>query len=251
MRHRGLVLALVIFGVLITVADQRAQAVFSWKYPAPTELAVTNDYLTDAGALLLGGHRLAADLAYIQMLQYYGTPESGHAGSEHHDHDGHDHGYDFAGGAYDKLLTFGRRIVRLDPFFHGSILEVSGALAFNVKRPDEALTLLREAIERDPSFHRYRIYTAAILYRNEGRYDDLIAMLQEAIKFPDCPPLLENVLGNLLKRYGHLTEAAEVYAHTVTTAVRPEDRRTAERNLIELVQENPQLASTVRQLLGN
>src|SRR4051794_12812182 len=88
----------------------------SWKYPAPNELLVTEHFAEDLGMLMLGAHRMAADVAYIQFLQYYGKPEQ-----EEHE-DVHRPGeavweHDMSAGLYPLMKTFGIRTLRLDPFF--------------------------------------------------------------------------------------------------------------------------------------
>ena len=254
-------LCLLLTGGVAGVAQARLNRLFRWVYPPVTEMVVTEHYLTDLGAFFLGSHRVAADLAYIQLLQYYGSPESRGAearGDEdnHDPHDGHDHTHHdhadpfaFGGGDYPRLGELGRRLLRLDPFFHAAILEIGGALAYNLRKPDEALDYLREAIERDPGFHRYRLYVAAILFKEAGEEKKMIGVLEEAIKYPDCPALLENILGNLLKKFGRDADAARVYYHTLTTAADPSDRDTAERNLTALIRRSPEAAAAVGPLL--
>lgn len=234
--------ALFFFLTLMLVSQWRVMASFTWRYPALNKLVASENLAGDLGALLLGAHRLAADIAYIQFLQYYGVPEA--QSEEKHDHgvhDEHDGHHQFGGGVYAELKSRATRFMCLDPFFNGAILEAAGALAFNVLRPDEALSYLREAIDLDPSFYRYHLYVAAILYRQEGKEEKLIEKLQEAIKFSDCPPLLQGVLGNLLKKSGRFEEAARVYLHTYETAAADFERDLAMRRLTGLINEHPEL----------
>src|SRR5206468_2322428 len=74
--------ALVFSMVLIAFSSSQIRRRFEWRFPVLTDLVVTENYTGDLGALLLGSHRLAADLAYIQFLQYYGeekqSAEAGH-----------------------------------------------------------------------------------------------------------------------------------------------------------------------------
>jgi tetratricopeptide (TPR) repeat protein len=251
---------LVALAVVIGWTNHRLSKAMAWRYPAVNELVVTENYLEDLGSLLIGAHRLAADIAYIQFLQYYGIQgaeeELGPPGSGHHEEHGHGDRrprswqerqaeLDAAKG-YPRMLEFATRIDRLDPYFNGAVIEAAGALSFNQKRIDEALTLLKEAIERDPSYFRYHLYVSAILYKQKGNDAGMIGLLMEAIKYPDCPALFELILGNLLKKVGRTMDAAQVFLHTLNTAPAPGDRKDALRRLNLLLEEHPEIAPRLR-----
>jgi len=258
---------LAVFALLIGWADDRLAKAMTWRFPAVNELTVTEHYLTDVGCLLIGARRLAADVAYVQFLQYYGGSE--HAEEEDEEHAGHDHGpdgvhhdgpppamgmedyfkrqreHDMSRGVYPRLLELSTRVLRLDPYFNGVILEAAGALAFNQKRIDESLGLLREAIVRDPSFFRYHLYVSAILYKQKGNDPGMIALLMEAIKYPDCPPMLEMILGNLLKQVGRPLDAARVFLHTFQTAHKAHDKADALGRLKLVFSQHPDVARQI------
>jgi len=237
--RRGALAALVVCAAVVFWTNRRLSAALPWRYPVLTDLVMTENYAGDLGALLLGAHRLAADIAYIQLLQYYGVSEHGHS----HDDGGF---HDISEGKYPELKTLSTRIMRLDPFFNGPILESAGALAFNQDRPDEAMLLLQEGIQRDPQFFRYHLYLTAILFREKGNDAGLIELLLQAIKTPDCPPLFELMLGNLLRQAGRFEDAARVYLHTFYTAPQESDRKDAERRLRSLILESREAAEAVR-----
>ena len=186
-------------------AQMQIEKKFRWPFPPVNTMVPTENYSTDLGAILLGTRRLATDIAYVQFLQYYGRRQE----DEEEGHEKHSH-FDSDAGVYPELLTFGRRMARLDPFFHSAILEVSGSLAFNQKRVAESLSLLQEAIELDPMYYRYRLYAAAILYKSEGQDDKLIDILAEAVRFPDSPYMLKNILAILYKKRGRYVESAKM-----------------------------------------
>src|SRR5881398_3042552 len=100
---------------LVIISAWKINAKLLWRYPDLTELVVAEHYAEDLGALLLGSRRLAADLAYIQFLQYYGTPSQG--GQEEENEPPHHHPH-FDGGNYPRVKEMGTRLLRLDPFFH-------------------------------------------------------------------------------------------------------------------------------------
>lgn len=237
---------MVIFAGLAAFAKVQIDRKFEWRYPALNELVPSEHYMEDLSALLLGSRRVAADLAYIQLLQYYGVPEEGH---EHED-EGHGqagHIHRFEAGEYAALKEKGARIMRLDPFFSRAILEVAGALAFNQKRVGESLDLLKEAIARNPFYFRYHLYVSAILFVNTGQEQKLIDVLLEAIKYPDCPVVLEGVLANLLKKNGRFEEAAQIYIHTSETAADAGARKGALENLEALVRAHPEVGRKLLQ----
>ena len=179
--HRRHVLAvLLVTGALAGWSSRRLAIALPWRFPPLTDLSVTDHYLTDLGAIMLGSHRLAGDLAYIQFLQYYGVPEG-----EEEEEEGKFH--DFAAGVYPRLRELATRYLRLDPYFTTPVLEAAGALAFNQKRVDESLALLREAITRNPEFFRYHLYVSAILYKQQGKDEAMVGLLEEGMKYSDCP----------------------------------------------------------------
>lgn len=229
---------LVSFG-LVLATGHRLSMGLGWHYPPVNDLVVTEHYLTDVGALLMGSHRLAADVAYIDFLQYYGEPGSveeemspPEPGEQRHLEQ-----------KYPRLLELATRILRLDPYFSTAILEAAGALAYNHQRVDQALQLLREAIERDPNYYRYHLYVSAILYKDKGNDQATIALLLEAIKYPDCPTMFQLVLGNLLHRVGRPLDAARVYIHAYQTAHKDYEKNDALRRLNEVIKDSPEVAA--------
>jgi tetratricopeptide (TPR) repeat protein len=129
-------------------------------------------------SVLLGARRLAADIAWVQLLQYYGSPEKpldeeteftvswdmvkfltgiplenkeahnpGVPEEKHHSEAEHHHYHeDIEGGNYPALYSNCLRVAELDPFFSYVYLYGAGALAWNLHRPDEALKLLEAGI---------------------------------------------------------------------------------------------------------
>jgi tetratricopeptide (TPR) repeat protein len=284
-KQKNLLIALVICGLVIWWSQRNINAHFKWFFPPVNEMLVTENYAADISAVMMGSRRMAGNLAYIQMLQYYGTayggghvhgdsffpdieqkvlherydpvpgppPDSEEGGIDHKiqkcdqdhmsgPHQDHVHRHDHTTeGIYPRLKTLGRRIMLLDPFFNAGILEVAGALAYNQMRKEEALELLEEARQRDPYYFRYGLYIGAILYKDEGDNLKFIKNLKEAIKYPECPTILEQILGNVLRKHGRYEEAADVFIHIIETAAHEYDRRDASRKLNEMVTEHPEL----------
>jgi tetratricopeptide (TPR) repeat protein len=177
----------------------------------------------DAFSALAGVRRLGGDVALIQLLQYFATPDPAGSGKP----------------KSQWLLQFyphSLRFARLSPYFHGAFLFSAGCLGFVLERPEEALSLLEIGAASDPTFWRYRIYAAAIAYRrDQAPPEKLINLLEEALKYPDCPSLLAHILANLHKKLGHYQRAAEIYRYIVQTSHDEHAVWRAQQQLDELI----------------
>ncbi|HRY30003.1 MAG TPA: hypothetical protein P5079_08220 [Elusimicrobiota bacterium] len=206
----------------------------------PFDRPVLEKYaLSDMTGVLLGLRRAAADLAFIQMLQYYA---GGHE-EEHGEEDGHVH----VGGegsadlhpeirltVFPSLREYVLRIASLDPYFHYAYLFGAGALAFNLNRSDEAFDVLRRGLERDPAFWQFRLYVGAIAYRQSAQIEKVISLLEEALRYPDCPTMLQNILANIHVKIGNYQRAAEIYLLMARTSRDQSYAEQAQKKLLEL-----------------
>lgn len=240
-----LYLTLILAVFLTGLSQWKLQKNFKWPFPPINQLVVTNQYMTDLGAIFLGARRLAADIAYIQFLQYYGTQEKDHDSDENKILIGKVLVHDHTAGHYLLNLEFGQRILHIDPYFHSGISSIAVALAYNQRRIEEGLKLLRDAIELDPSFFRYRIYIGAILFKNQGKDLEMASLLEEAVSYKDCPFMLKNILANLYKKLNLWDKALPVYLNMVTTTASPGDRKFAEEKLESLLQDHPELRAKI------
>lgn len=239
---RSPVLSLGLAAALFAAAAGMSGALWRPLRP-PFQRPVLEDYaMTDAGFTLLGMRRLGADLAFIQMLQYYAREDEGeeHRPGERAKHF-HMGGEGEADLHPDVRLTFFPalrehilRVGALDPYFHYAFLFGAGALAFNLNRPDEALDVLRAGARADPAFWRYRLYAGAIAYRRSAEPEKAVALLEEAALDPDCPTLLLNILANIHLKQGNVRRAAEIYAHIARTSRDEGYVQLARRKLQEL-----------------
>lgn len=223
---RAPVLSLGLAAALFAAAAGMSGALFRSPWP-PFEKPVLEDYaMTDVGFVLNGLRRFGADLAFIQMLQYYASEDEAH---EHRPGERAKH-FDMGreGQAdlhpevrlpfFPALREHILRIGALDPYFHYAYLFGAGALAFNLNRADEALDVLRAGAQADPTFWRYRLTAGAIAYRRSAETEKVVALLEEAVLDPDCPTLLQNILANIHLKQGNVRRAAEIYAHIVRTS---------------------------------
>jgi len=185
---------------------------FSFSYSHFTEVInlsaskKTSYGLLDLSGIILGMRRMAADIAWIQLMQYYGTPETDESGKEIDFH-----GEDYGGGKYYEVLSLTQRVIRLDPYFHYAYLYSAGALAWNLNRPEEAISLLKEGISNDPKYWRFRLYLGAIIYLQLKKFDKMVILLEEAVKYPDCPSLVKVILANIYEEEGRYLDCLKIW----------------------------------------
>ncbi len=161
-------------------------------------------------------------MAWIRLLQYYGTLEE----------EEHAHHPDYCErGEYEDLFPMCHEVVRLDPYFHYAYLFGSGCLAFNHERYDEAIELLREGIKNNPKFWKFRLYIAAIVYTRTKEYDKVVPLLEEAIRYRDCPEVVKFFLANIYKAKGEFGKAIAVWENILATSRNDQARATAENQL--------------------
>jgi tetratricopeptide (TPR) repeat protein len=198
--------------------------------------ASVDHVVQDVASALGGVRRFGGDVAYIQLLQYFGSGDNVEKG--HDEEHAHGAGEDHTHAAWlPKFFPLSMRVAALSPYFHAAYLFSAGSLGFVLDRPEEALALLSRGASADPTFWRYRIYAGAIAYRNEAEPDKAIAFLEEALKYPDCPSLLQNILANLHKKMGNYRRAADIFRFTMETSRDPSSVDTARMGLERLRRE--------------
>jgi tetratricopeptide (TPR) repeat protein len=155
----------------------------------------------------LGMRRLAADIAWIQTLQYYGTHEAEQTEEEETS----------GGGTYGRFLDYCRRVTRIDPFFTYVYYYGGGVLGWNLNRLDEAEAFIREGIERNPKEWRLQKYLAAMAYERNHDVAALTQFLEAFVTEPDCPNLLRSLLANIYKREGRRADAVRIWTLVLET----------------------------------
>ncbi len=236
-----------IAAALTAVSIGFLQRSYTYPFPSAALSPLPDHTMTDLSTVMAGIRRAGADIAWIQLLQYYGAPEKPldrdttfrlewdmtkylfGMGVEKEvckkdgcTSEGHYHSHT-EGGVYPKLYSYARRVVNLDPFFQYAYLFSAGALAWNLNRPEEAQSLLRRGIEtmekyrpsitRDPSqpYWQLHLYLSAIIYRNEGRHDEMTALLATAAEQPGAPNLVKSVLASLYQKQGNFPAALKLW----------------------------------------
>lgn len=201
------------------------------RYPFPpmTELVPNTPSLVHLGGILAGLRRLTADIAWIQVLQYYGTPES----TASHELRHHREEAEYGRGAYAKFFGLCQRVVRIDPYFSYAYLYGAGVLAWNLERPEEAIVLLQEGVQRLPHYWRFHMYLAAIAYKQRNEYAKMRNLLEETVKQPDCPNVIRSILANLYKTEKRYPEALRLWIQILDTSD-PEYHQRARDQIHEL-----------------
>ncbi len=208
-----LILILPLFGLSIF---SQYQVERRFEFPLPLIVEIKPSSFIYFWGSLLGLRRVSSDLAWIRLLQYYGT-------LHHHER-----------GEYEKLLPMCQEVVRLDPYFHYAYLFGAGTLAFNHQRYDEAIELLQEGIKNNPKFWRFRLYIAAIVYTKTKQYDKVVTLLEEAIRYRDCPEVVKIFLANIYKAKGEYVKAIAIWENILATSRDEWARSAAESHLKEM-----------------
>ncbi|MDA8129982.1 MAG: hypothetical protein M0011_00610 [Elusimicrobia bacterium] len=213
------------------------------QFPPPPEIHVPADGASgDMLALAFGARRLFADVWFIRLMQYYGTPEleEGEQAGEYDwlvpgpkseaEHERHEAAMN-GEGRYPEFLPRSLHILQIDPFFTAAGLYSATALAFNMNRPSEAEELLRYGLRYSPREWKYLKVLAAVGYSRSSDPAAVAASIAPLLKDPDCPVMLKQLAAFLNKRSGNVAAAAAIYADIAATSRDPSYVRNAEREL--------------------
>lgn len=195
------------------------------QFPPANEIhSFRESSLNDAAFIAFGMRRLNADISFISLLQYYGTPENVDEQAENagdtswipdqKEHDDKDYG----GGAYPEFYARSRRILDIDPHFRHAAVYSAGALAFNLNRADEAIALLEFAKSFDPKEWRYASYLAAIGYSKVNDPEKVADAMAHVVKDPECPTMVKQLIAFLNKRIKRYAAAATIYRDIIATS---------------------------------
>lgn len=175
------------------------------------KLPVEKYLLLDLTGVVFGIRRISADIAWIQLLQYYGTPEETEEHTHEHENGHCHHGLNFGGGKYYDLLKLCQRTVRLDPYFYYAYLYGSASLAWNLNRYDEGIKLLDEGIKNCPKYWQFYLYKMAIIYKKLDKYKEMVNLLEKVVKEPDCPLIVKAILANIYKKAGEYEKSLKLW----------------------------------------
>jgi tetratricopeptide (TPR) repeat protein len=230
MKRRWLIAAVALFSLAL-YAGSMMRRLYEPRFPYLSELKPGPFAFQDAALASAGFRAPAADLAWIQLLQYTagGVPEFP-------DRPGH---------AYEHLAELSLRVSRLDPSFHRAVLFASGILAWfhGIERPDEAADLLNEGMRRSPEEPLYPLYIAALAYKKQGDTGRMIDLLESSFDLPETPSTMKAILANLRQSRGQYAEALALWER-----IRDSDRDRSEhaRAKIKIAELKALLAQTPR-----
>lgn len=186
-------------GAGLALAAQPALIRGARPFPPLSELPSTPFAMQDA-ALAAGGLRAAAaDLAWVELLQYSA--------------DGLAEVKDSPGKPYEHIKPMAERVVRLDPSFHRAYLFGASVLGWfpEVARYDDAVDLLEEGIRNDPGQPLYAEYLAALAYQQRGDTGKMIEILEPLASDPRSPVIMREVLANVYKTKGEYAKSLAVW----------------------------------------
>ncbi|MBI2386527.1 MAG: hypothetical protein HYV14_10995 [Elusimicrobia bacterium] len=198
MKGRWLAVAAAAFALAL-LAGSRMRRLHEPRFPPLGELKAGPFAFQDAALASAGFRAPAADLAWIQLLQYAAGSLPEYA--------------DRPGRSYEHLSVLSLRVSRLDPSFHRAVLFSAGMLAWfhGVERPDEAAELLNEGMRRSPDQPMYALYLAALAYKKQGDTDRMIALLESSFDAPETPSTMKAILANLRQARGEHREALALW----------------------------------------
>ncbi|MBI2070733.1 MAG: hypothetical protein HYT79_09035 [Elusimicrobia bacterium] len=197
----------------------------------PRAFEATRGFVGGTRDLVLVGfglRRLAADLAMLDLLIYYGSPDETAGDWDHASGFGRDTNM------YRDLLPMTKRMIGLDPFFRHGVLYGAGALAFNEGRFQQAVEILKSALKRDPDYWPYSLNLSAIAYKKTRDFPEIIRFLETVYPLPECPTMLKNILANTYIKTGQINKAAAIFEWMASDA--PEaDYRELARSRLEMM----------------
>ena len=186
-------------GAALALAAQPALIKGARSFPPLATLPSTPYSLQDAALVSAGLRAAAADLAWIQLLQY-----SAGGMSELEDK---------PGTMFEYVGPMALRVVRLDPSFHRAYLYGAGVLGWfrNVQRYDDAVDLLKEGMRADPGQPLYSEYIAALAFQKKGDTAKMMDILVPAAADPRSPIEMKAILANLYKTQGDYAQALALW----------------------------------------
>jgi tetratricopeptide (TPR) repeat protein len=192
-----------------------------WVHPAPFEESPVQrmdkrvSSTLRAVAFLTGNKVLVGHLFWIQVIQYYGDTANAYT-------------------RYAKLYDYCALASDLNPQFISIYTFGGSALAFHLKRIDEAALLFEKGIKANPHAERLKFLLAAIAYEHTENDSMIIPVLEEEAGRPDAPPMLVNILANTYQKVGRYQDAIAVWKNLLKNGETDEQRITAAQKLQEL-----------------
>lgn len=168
-----------------------------------------------AVAYVTGTKVLVGHLFWIGVIQYYGDDDN-------------------ASARWAKLYDYCCLASDLNPQFISIYTFGANALAFHLKRYDQAAELLEKGIKANPEAVRLKYLLAAIGFQSSDRSDLMIPVLEEEAGRPDAPPMMLNILANTYEKVGRYQDAIQIWKKQLKEGDTDEKRIVAAQKLQEL-----------------
>jgi tetratricopeptide (TPR) repeat protein len=141
----------------------------------------------------LSGYKVLVGHAFwIKVIQYYGDAEN-------------------SLDRYSKLYDYCSLASDLNPKFVSIYTLGAAALAFHLKRMDEAARLLQKGINSNPKDVRLKLMYASIAYQNTQEFEKVIPFLEAQIYRGDAPYMMVNILANTYEKVGRYGDSIKVW----------------------------------------
>ena len=192
-----------------------------WVHPEPVEYsqALRMDKRvasTLRAAALLSGYRVLVGHAFwIKVIQYYGDSFN-------------------SLDRYEKLYDYCSLASDLNPKFISIYTLGASALAFHLKRSNEAVWLLQKGINSNPRDIRLKLILAAVSYQDSGEYNKVIPVLEAQIAQGGAPYMLMTILANLYEKVGRYTDALRIWQKILRDSDQQDQKIRAGMKLQEL-----------------
>ncbi len=188
--------------LLLLFSQIRLERSYTPPFPHFDALLTKTSGIQDAAFITFGFRRLAADVAWVQLLQNMGSYDGVKSSKN-----------------YPYLKNDTLRVTRIDPYFHRAYLFGAATLAWlrSTNRPDEALEVLAEGIHYNPTYWAFRTYAAGIGYMRTNQMQNMIRMLEDALRDPNCPTIVKSVLANSYKFQKRYLEAIAIWEDVLSS----------------------------------
>lgn len=143
-------------------------------------------------AFLSGFKVLVGHAFWIKVIQYYGDASNSLT-------------------RYANLYDYCVLASDLNPKFVSIYTFGAAALAFHLKRVDEAERLLAKGLAANPNDQRLAMMAAAIGYQNTNHLDKVIPILEQQIMQGDAPYMMVNILANTYEKVGRYEDAINLW----------------------------------------
>jgi tetratricopeptide (TPR) repeat protein len=212
MLMRTLLVALVLLGLAVPLRDAAWRSRRVLPDQAELTLFPKGEW---ARPLALGHARLAADLCWLEAIQYYGR----HRQTDR---------------AYPQAEALFHTVTTLDPQMEEAY--VFGALVLNGegRKPEAAGRLLQEGIRRNPMSWRLRFEYGFLAFLRQKDDGEAIAYLTQASRLPGAPPQVARLAAYAAGKAGRTETAIALWREMLRSSDNEEVRRIARRYLQEL-----------------